>query len=264
MPAISAVIITLNEEKYIGRCLDSLQGVADEIVVVDSGSTDNTRRICEAKGCRVIHHDFEGFVEQKNWAMQQARHDWILSLDGDEMLSEELKKSILAVKEKPVKKGYYMNRLNNYYGRWIHHSGEYPDRKLRLFDRRHAQWEGINPHDSLVMRKGTATGLLQGDLFHYAHDTRHEHTAKIEYAGIMGGKALYLRKGRSSWPRVILSPAWRFVWNYFFRLGFLDGREGLLLCYTNARQSYLKHLNTRKQERLRPLQRSGSEEKNRT
>ncbi len=248
MPAISAVIITYNEEKYIGRCLDSLREVADEIVVVDSGSTDNTRRVCETHGCRVIHHEFEGYVEQKNWAMQQARNDWILSLDGDEMLSDELKESILAVKENPEKDGYYMNRLNNYYGRWIRHSGEYPDRKLRLFDRRHARWEGINPHDRLVMNKGATTGLLQGNLLHYAHATRQEHKAKIEYAGILGGRALYLKKGRSSWPRIILSPLWRFVWNYFFRLGFLDGREGLFICYTNARQSYLKHLNTRKQK----------------
>lgn len=253
MPEISAVIITFNEEKYIGRCLDSLQRVADEIVVVDSGSTDNTCHICEGKGCRVIHHDFEGYVEQKNWAMQQARHDWILSLDGDEMLSEELKKSILAVKENLVKEGYYMNRLNNYYGRWIRHSGEYPDRKLRLFDRRYARWEGLNPHDHLLLTKGASTGRLKGDILHYARDTYQEHRAKTEVFGLIGAKALYQRRGPSSWPRIILSPAWRFIWNYFFRLGFLDGREGLFLCYTNARQSYLKHLNTRKQERLQPL-----------
>ncbi len=264
MPAISAVIITLNEEKYIGRCLDSLQGVADEIVVVDSGSTDNTRRICEAKGCRVIHHDFEGYVEQKNWAMQQAKHDWILSLDGDEMLSEELKKSILAVKENPVKDGYYMNRRNNYYGRWIRHSGEYPDRKLRLVKREKAIWKGINPHDLLTLAKGSSIGRLKGDLFHYAQDTREEHRAKTELFGTIGGKSLYLLKGRSSWPRIILSPVWRFIWNYFFRLGFLDGREGLYLCYTNARQSYLKHLTTRKQASPRPLQRRKGQEKSST
>jgi len=247
MPAISAVIITYNEEKYISRCLESLQEVADEIVVVDSGSTDNTRQICEQHGCRVIQHAFEGYVEQKNWAMQQARYDWVLSLDGDEMLSEELKRSVLTVKENPAKDGYYMNRLNNYYGRWIRHSGEYPNRKLRLVNRHLARWEGLNPHDNLTMQKGTSTGLLEGDLLHYVHDTRAEHRAKAEYFGRIGGEALYKKRGRSSWPRILLSPAWRFVYNYFFRLGFLDGPEGLFLCYTNARQSYLKHRNTRRQ-----------------
>ena len=246
MPLLSAVIITYNEEKYIGMCLDALRGVADEVVVVDSYSTDRTREICEEHGCRVILHPFEGYVEQKNWAMQQARYDWILSLDGDEVLSETLKRSILAVKKDPAKDGYFMNRLNNYYGRWIHHSGEYPDRKLRLADRRRARWAGLNPHDNLTLIKGSSTGHLKGDLLHYAHDTRREHLEKTERFGTIAGRALYQARGRSTWPRIILSPLWRFIWNYFFRLGFLDGSNGLFLCYANARQSYLKHLNTRK------------------
>ncbi len=247
MPLISAVIITRNEEKYIGRCLDSLRDVADEIVVVDSYSTDHTREICEAHGCRVILHEFEGYVEQKNWAMVQATHDWILSLDGDEMLSERLVQSLLSIKANPQKEGYYMNRLNNYYGRWIHHSGEYPDRKLRLVNRRHARWTGINPHDRLTLLPGAMAGHLTGDLLHYAQDTREEHLAKAEHFGEIAGQALYQLRGPSPWLRVVMSPLWRFVWNYIFRLGFLDGREGLFLCYANARQSYLKHLNTRKQ-----------------
>ncbi len=248
MPALSAVIITYNEEKYIGRCLASLQGVADEIVVVDSYSTDRTREICEAQGCRVILHSFEGYIEQKNWAMAQAHHDWILSLDGDEMLSEELRDSILRIKEsRPARAGYTMNRLNNYYGRWIRHSGEYPDRKLRLVDRRRAQWVGLNPHDHLELTDGTRPAHLQGNLLHYAHDTFEEHLAKSERFGTIAGRALHARRGPSSPLRVILSPLWRFVWNYFFRLGFLDGRHGLLLCYANARQSYLKHRTTRRQ-----------------
>ena len=247
MPRISAVIITYNEEKYIGMCLDSLKGVADEVIVVDSYSTDRTREICEQHGCRVILHPFEGYVEQKNWAMEQARHDWILSLDGDEVLSESLRRSVLRVKEETTKDGYYMNRLNNYYGRWIYHSGEYPDRKLRLVNRRRARWVGLNPHDHLALTKGSATGLLKGDLLHYAHDTYREHLDKTEKFGAIAGHALRQARGPTTWPRIILSPLWRFVWNYFFRLGFLDGKNGLLLCYANARQSYLKHRNTRRQ-----------------
>jgi glycosyltransferase involved in cell wall biosynthesis len=248
MQPISAVIITFNEEKYIGRCLDSLEGVVDEIVVVDSHSTDRTQEICRAHGCRVIPHEFEGYVEQKNWAMGQASHNWILSLDGDEMLSETLRQSIQKVKQDLSRDGYYMNRLNNYYGQWIHHSGEYPDRKLRLFDRRRARWERLNPHDLLLLKKGSSTGYLKGDLLHFAHDSRSEHVAKTEKFAEIAGKALYQQRGRSTWIRILMSPLWRFMWNYFFRLGFLDGRSGLFVCYTNARQSYLKHLNTRKEE----------------
>ncbi len=247
MLSISAVIITYNEEKYIGRCIDSLQGVAEEIVVVDSYSTDRTREICEAKGCRVVLHPFEGYVEQKNWAMRQARHDWILSLDGDEMLSPQLRESILKVKEEESAcVGFTMNRLNNYYGRWIRHSGEYPDRKLRLADRRRAQWEGLNPHDRLVLERGVRSCHLRGDLLHYAHDTYAEHLAKTERFGAIAGEALFRKRGPSSPLRVVLSPLWRFVWNYFFRLGFLDGKHGLRVCYANARQSYLKHRTTRR------------------
>ncbi len=248
MPGISAVIITYNEEKYIGQCLASLKDVADEIVVVDSFSTDNTREISKKLGGRVLQHTFEGYIEQKNWAMLQAKYDHILSLDGDEMLSEELKNSILKVKKNWDKDGYYFNRRNNFYGKWLYHSGEYPDRKLRLADRRKAYWDGVNPHDKLRIEKGTKTGFLKGDLLHYAQDTPKEHMDKINKFATISAGELYRIRGKSSWARIFFSPVWRFIWNYFFRLGFLDGKTGLQVCYINARQSYLKHLYTRKAE----------------
>ena len=250
MPGLSAVIITYNEEKYIGSCVESLQGVADEIVVVDSGSTDKTREICERLGCRVILHDFEGYIEQKNWAMARAKYDHILSLDGDELLSDELKKSILRVKEHWDRDGYYLNRRNRYYGKWLYHSGEYPDRKLRLADRRKASWNGINPHDNLILENGATKGFLKGDLLHYAHESYEEHLAKVRRFAAISARELYRRRGRSSWLRIMVSPLWRFMWNYFFRLGFLDGSNGLRVCYVNAYQSYLKHRHTRDPEIL--------------
>ncbi|MEA1898678.1 MAG: glycosyltransferase family 2 protein, partial [Bacteroidota bacterium] len=143
MIKISAVIISYNEEKYIGRCLESLQQVADEIVVVDSYSQDKTQEICEAHDVTFIEHEFEGYRQQKNWAMAQAENDNILSLDADECLSEELKNSILSVKDNLKADAYSFNRLNNYYGKWIKHSGVYPDRKIRLFDRRKGEWGGV-------------------------------------------------------------------------------------------------------------------------
>jgi glycosyltransferase involved in cell wall biosynthesis len=163
---LSAVIITYNEARNIGRCLDSLAGVADEIVVVDSFSTDDTERICRAHGARFVQHAFEGHIEQKNYALAQARYDWVLSLDADEALSDPLRAAILAVKVQAERlDGYEMNRLTNYCGQWIHHSGWYPDRKLRLFDRRQGRWGGVNPHDKVLMDSRDQTGRLAGDLF---------------------------------------------------------------------------------------------------
>ncbi|MFI5135444.1 MAG: glycosyltransferase family 2 protein, partial [Chitinophagales bacterium] len=146
---ISAVIITFNEEKKIARCIDSLNGVADELVVVDSFSTDATVEICKAKSVRFIQHAFEGYIQQKNFAVTQATNDFILSLDADECLSEELRLSILAVKNDLKFDGYIMNRRTNFCGQWIHHSGWYPDRKLRLWNRNKGAWGGTDPHDKV-------------------------------------------------------------------------------------------------------------------
>ncbi len=245
MPKISAVIISYNEETYIGKCLSSLEGVADDIIVVDSYSTDRTKEICKQFNCRFILHPFEGYIEQKNWAMQQAKYEYILSLDADEMLSDKLRNSIKEVKNNWSRDGYYFNRLNNYYGKWLRHSGVYPDKKLRLADRRKAYWDGINPHDTMKLLPGAVKGYLKGDLLHYTQASEQEHREKIyNFSSISAGQYYDLR-GKSSWPRIILSLVWRFAWNYFFRLGFLDGKIGWKVCYLNAYSSFLKHLKTR-------------------
>ena len=172
---LSAVIITFNEQRNIGRCLDSLAGVVDEVVVVDSFSTDDTEKICRAKGARFVQHAFEGHIEQKNWALAQAQYPHVLSLDADEALSETLRKSVLAAKSDGGHDGYSMNRLTNYCGQWIYHSGWYPDRKLRLFDRRKAGWGGTNPHDRVEMQAGSTVSHLSGDLLHYSYYSVGEH-----------------------------------------------------------------------------------------
>jgi glycosyltransferase involved in cell wall biosynthesis len=150
---ISCVIITLNEERNLARCIGSLQGVADDVVVVDSFSSDGTERIAKEHGARFVQHKFEGHIEQKNWAITQAQHSWVLSLDADEALSEELRNSITAAKQRDDADGYTMNRLTNYCGRWIRHGGWYPDRKLRLWDRRKGRWTGVNPHDRFELER---------------------------------------------------------------------------------------------------------------
>ena len=179
MTPISAIIITFNEEKNISRCIESLQGVADEIVVVDSLSTDSTQQICAQHGVRFISHAFEGYVKQKNWARLQASHQWVLSLDADEALSIELRNSIIEIKQNPTADGYTMNRLNNYCGTWIHHCGWYPDRKLRLWNNAKGEWMGENPHDRFEMPNTSIINHLKGDLLHYTYHTILQHLNQI-------------------------------------------------------------------------------------
>ena len=155
MPKISAVIITFNEEKYIEKCISSLEEIADEIIVVDSFSTDRTEDICGKFNVRFSKHKFDGYVEQKNYAMSLASYPYILSLDADEALSDELKKSILGIKDNLKYDGYIFNRLNNYCGKWIKHSRWYPDKHLRLFNSAKGKWTGPNPHDKFKLDPGS-------------------------------------------------------------------------------------------------------------
>ena len=152
MKSLSAVIITWNEEDNIGRCIDSLWHVADEVIVLDSYSSDNTVAIARQKGAIVKQEKFSGYKQQKNKALQLATHDYVLSLDADEMLSSKLIKSILEVKKEFKHKAYFMNRFNNYCGRFIKHGLWYPNQKLRLFDKRIALWGGMNPHDKIELK----------------------------------------------------------------------------------------------------------------
>lgn len=246
MVKISAVIISYNEEKYIGRCLESLQQVADEIVVVDSYSQDKTREICESHNVKFIEHEFEGYRQQKNWAMAQAENDIVLSLDADECLSEELKNSIQNVKSSWEADAYSFNRLNNYYGKWIKYSGVYPDRKIRLFDRRKGKWGGVNPHDKFIVNPGEKYKFLAGDLLHYVQDSIDDHVDKIRlFSGINAGE--YYKMGKnSSFLKILVHPSWRFFKSYFFNMGFLDGYYGFVICSLNAYSSFLKHVKIRK------------------
>jgi glycosyltransferase involved in cell wall biosynthesis len=168
---LSVVIITFNEERNIERCLLSVQQLADEILVVDSFSKDKTLEICEKYQAKVIQNPFEGHIQQKNFAMQQAQFDWILSLDADEALSEELSKSIAHIKSisKQEINLFEMNRLTNYCGAWVKHCGWYPDTKVRLVNRQFAKWGGVNPHDKLEGSKQEKVAFLKGDILHYSY-----------------------------------------------------------------------------------------------
>ncbi|MCK4639554.1 MAG: glycosyltransferase family 2 protein [Bacteroidales bacterium] len=241
MPQLSVVIITLNEEKNIGRCIDSIKDIADEIVVVDSFSTDKTRQICESENVRFILHEFEGYIEQKIYASSQAKFPYILSLDADEALSEELKKSIIKVKENWNFDGYTMNRLTNYCGKWIKHCGWYPDKKLRLFDSRLGKWTGVNPHDEFVLKTGAKTTHLKGDILHYSYYSLEEHLKQIEKFTDISSKELFKNGKKFSSFKLIFNPVFKFIRDYFFNLGFLDGRLGYIICKYSAKATYLKY-----------------------
>ena len=246
MDKLSAIIITYNEERNIERCLNSVKDVADEIIVIDSFSTDKTEEICKKFNVRFIKQKFLGYIEQKNYALQHATFDNILSLDADEALSETLKNSILKEKHKFDFDGYTMNRLTNYCGKWIKHSNWYPDKKLRLFKKKSGKWGGINPHDKLIQTPETKTIHLKGDLLHYSYYNINEHLKKVEDFSDIAAKALFAIGKKHNIFKIIFSPTVKFIRNYFFFLGFLDGRSGYIICKLAARTTYLKYLKLRK------------------
>jgi len=239
---LSAVIITFNEERNIGRCIDSVQKVADEIVVIDSFSTDKTEQICITKGVKFVQHTFEGHIEQKNFAISQASNKHILSLDADEALSDDLISSILAVKNNWEADGYEFNRLTNYCGSWIKHCGWYPDKKLRLWDSTKGKWGGTNPHDVFIMENNSTVKFIKGDLLHYSYYTTHDHIKQVNYFTDITSKEGFNKGKRSNLFYILFSPFIKFCKSYFFQLGILDGYHGLVISIISAHATFLKYV----------------------
>ncbi len=238
---ISVVIITFNESKNIARCIQSVQAIADDLVVVDSFSTDGTQEIAKNLGARVIEHPFEGHIQQKNYAITQAKYPHILSLDADEELSEELTKSILAVKQNWIADGYSLSRLTNYCGSWIKHGNWYPDIKLRLWDSRKGKWGGLNPHDKYELESGSTTQHLNGDLLHYSFYTFEQHLNQIHKFTDISSQAAFEKGKRATVLNLILNPFAKFVGGYLVKLGFLDGTPGFRIAWYSAYATYLKY-----------------------
>ena len=239
---LSAVIITFNEEKNIETCLKSLTGIVDEIIVVDSFSKDKTEEICANYNVRFIPHKFEGHIEQKNWARKQANFDVVLSLDADEALDETLQKSILEIKKNWIHDGYKMNRLTNYCGKWIRHTGWYPDVKLRLWDNEKGKWMGENPHDEFKLEdKNAEVGHLKGDILHYSYHHPDDHDKQIEYFTNIAART-HVEKGKSTFfMQKYLSAMLKFIKCYFIKVGFLDGKEGWIISVKSSYAAYLKY-----------------------
>jgi glycosyltransferase involved in cell wall biosynthesis len=242
MIKLSAVIITNNEEEHLEKCLNSLLDVADEIIVVDSFSTDATKTICEKFKVTFVQHAFEGYIEQKNYAISLTKYDHILSLDGDEALSDPLKESIKKTKINWIYDGYYCNRLNNYCGQWIKHSDWHPDKKLRLFKKGSGEWKGINPHDRFTLKTGIKAGKLQGNLLHWIYRDYKEHNQKVEKFSTIAAQAYFELGIKSSILKIIFRPTWAFFKAYFLRLGFLDGLNGYIICVQTFNVTFLKYI----------------------
>lgn len=242
---ISGVIITYNEEKFIRQCLESIKDVVDEIVIVDSFSTDNTKAIAQEYNAKFIENTFDGFISQKNFANSQAQFDYVLSLDADEQLSDTLKQSIIEVKKSNVNfDGYSFNRLNNYCGQWIKHSGWYPDSKIRLFNRHKAKWVGENNlHELIVLDNKQSCLHLKGDLLHYAYDSIAEHWNKINKYTDIVAKHIFEHQPHKNigFNKLFLSPLWKFIKGFVVQKGYKDGFYGLIICSLSAFYSHIKY-----------------------
>ncbi|NQU64593.1 MAG: glycosyltransferase family 2 protein [SAR324 cluster bacterium] len=251
---LSVVILSFNEERDIERCLKSVVPVADEIVVVDSYSTDRTAEICQKYGVRFILHPFAGHIEQKNWANGQASHPYILSLDSDEALDETLRQAVLKAKENWQGDGYTMNRLTNYCGKWIRHCGWYPDQKLRLWESKKGKWTGINPHDRFELLTGSQTRHLQGNILHYSYYSISEHIQQTNFFTDLSAAA-YLKKGKKGYlVKVIFNPLVSFIKTYFLKLGLLDGYYGFVISMLAGQSTFLKYAKLRQLQQSLPEQ----------
>jgi glycosyltransferase involved in cell wall biosynthesis len=240
---ITATIITLNEERKIARAIESLR-CCDEIVILDSGSADHTIEMAENLGARVVESPWLGYAKQKNWAAEQASNDWILSLDADEALSEALEGEIWNLKKNgPQYDAYTMPRLAQYLGKWILHSGWYPDRKVRLYDRRKSKWVGSFVHESVSV--DGRIGHLEYNLLHFTCESLSEHLKTMDRYTTLAAEELVSHKKDVWWPHLVFDPAWTFLRTYFLQRGFLDGYEGLTIAYMAALYSFLKYAKAR-------------------
>jgi glycosyltransferase involved in cell wall biosynthesis len=248
---LSAVIITCDEERDIARCLESLRGIADDIVVVDSGSTDRTEELCRARGARFFRQDWLGYSAQKNLGNGLARHDWILSLDADEALSERLRDSILEQQAGGEARTCRFARLTNYCGHWVRHGGWFPDRKVRMFDRRTTRWEG-ELHEEL---RGFAPGevvQLAGACLHYSYRTVEDHRRQADRFTTLAAEELFRRGRRAGFWRLHLGPVWKFAVDYVLRLGLLDGAAGFRIAWISAGATRMKYAKLRRLQRGKP------------
>ena len=237
---ISAAIITKNEERNIGRCLNSVKKVADEIIVMDAGSTDQTEIICRNHGARFIKQDWLGYAQQKNLLNQQATHPFILSIDADEELSEELIAEIIQLKSTQTEGVFSFNRLTNYCGSWIYHSGWYPDIKVRLFPKE-IKWIGDLVHETLDLPANTNVIPLKGHLNHFSYYSHEQHRARADHYSTLTAQKYVQQNKTVYFGQPLFSAIGRFLSMYIIKKGFLDGAAGFHIARISAASNYFKY-----------------------
>jgi glycosyltransferase involved in cell wall biosynthesis len=238
---LSVVIITFNEEQNIARCIGSVTEIADEIIILDSFSTDQTVDIAKKMGAIIHQQAFAGYIEQKNAALDLANFAYVLSLDADEALDNLALQSVKSEKKNFNVQAYTINRCTSYCGRFIRHGSWYPDRKLRLFDKRISRWGGVNPHDRVEVREPFVSKHLKGDILHYSYHSISEHVLQNNKFSTLTAEAMYLKGRKTTVLNMIINPAWAFFLGYILRAGFLDGVEGFVIAVNVAHLSFLKH-----------------------
>ncbi|MFT5858199.1 MAG: glycosyltransferase involved in cell wall biosynthesis [Flavobacteriaceae bacterium] len=238
---ITATIITLNEERNIERCIQSLRSVADEIIVLDSFSTDKTEEICRTAGIRFEQRKWGGYSESKNYLNALASHDYILSIDADEALDDELSEAFKAIKNDADPQVYSVNRLTNYCGKWIRHSGWYPDVKTRLFPKEGSFWEGEFVHEELVHPTDLLTIQLKGHLAHYSYYSYKDHRARADKYSALTAQKMFHKGKKASALKPYVSAVGRFFAMYFIKAGFLDGKMGFKIAQISAQSNVFKY-----------------------
>lgn len=240
MMDLSVVIITHNEERNIERCLKSLRDIADEIIVVDSFSNDLTQKICEKYHVHFVQRTWEGYTATKNYANALAKGKYILSLDADEALSETLYKEILAEKQKGFQQIYAVNRLTNYLGKWIYHSGWFPDVKVRIFPREHSFWKGEFVHEELHTPR-LPIKQFKGILEHYSYYSYEDHQARADKYSKLTAQKHFQQGKRANFLKPWSSAIGRFIAMYILKLGFLDGWKGFKIAVISAKSNKFKY-----------------------
>lgn len=243
MEKLSVVIITFNEEANIGSCITSVQQIADEILVLDSFSSDKTADICRSMGVRFEQHIFDGHIQQKNRAKNMASHHWVLSLDADEKPDEQLLHSIKTMKEVNFNNadGFTMNRLNFYCGKPFKTCGWYPDKKLRLWKKNKGEWTGVNPHDRFELKEACIIQHLSGDILHNTYPTHEAMLRQVNKFADIAAEQLKNKPAFLLVAKMLFSSTFKFIRNYIFKLGITDGFSGFRICFHQMREVYLKY-----------------------
>lgn len=249
MHKLSVIIITLNESANLDRCLRSLQGIADEVIVVDSYSADDTEEIALQYGAVFLQRKFSGYGSQKAAGLAKAKHDLLLVIDADEALSEELKQSMHSIKNQPTADAYELKRLTNYCGKWIRHGGWYPDLVMRLWKKGKAFQNEDALHEKIVANEGSVVAKLDGDLLHYSFPTLSSHLRKVEQYSESGARYDVERGKKVSLLKLLFGPIWVFLNSWIFKGGFLDGYYGYLIAKISAFAAFLKYAKIREYTR---------------